>query len=154
MPAVGIPLAARMRYYCSIMQRIFLAAALLSLPAPVFAATLQEYMVAILMFINNTLIPSLFALAFLFFIINVVRYFIIGGASDDGRKSAKRLALWGIIAFVLMVSIWGIVNMLVYGFGFGRTLYVCPDYMGDHCAEPSRAPIIEDIGDYLQKNPI
>lgn len=93
--------------------------------------TLQAYIVDVMSFVNTWVIPLIFTLAFLFFLINVTRYFIIGGADSAAQEKAKSLALWGIIAFVLMVSIWGIVNLLTSGLGFDRQYFVCPDYVED-----------------------
>lgn len=90
---------------------------------------IQTLIVDTLLFLNKTVVPLLFALAFLFFVVNVVRYFIIGGDQEDARGKAKMLALWGIVAFVVMVSIWGIVNLLTSGFGIGRSEPVCPDFL-------------------------
>lgn len=68
-------------------------------------------------FINDTLVPLVFAIAFLVFIWGVFKYFIAGGGDESSRDSGKQLMLWGIIAFVLMVSIWGIVNIISGGLG-------------------------------------
>ncbi|MBI4086525.1 hypothetical protein HY416_00895 [Candidatus Kaiserbacteria bacterium] len=115
------------------MKKVFVmlcAVAATLTPATAFAATssIQQLLKDSMLFVNKTLLPLLFALAFLFFLVNVVRYFIAHGADEKGREQAKRLAVWGIIAFVLMVSIWGIVNLLVSGFGIDRNNVVCPDY--------------------------
>ena len=95
------------------------------------AASLQDFLASIGSFINAVVIPALFSLAFLFFIVNATRYFIIGGANEDAQKKARSLALWGLIAFIVMVSIWGIVNLLVEGFGidFQAKQPPCPDYL-------------------------
>lgn len=90
---------------------------------------IQDFLIALLNFLNEVVVPFIFALAFLFFIWNAARYFIIESGNEEGREKAKRLALWGIIAFVLMISIWGIVNLLVGGLGFSRSGFVCPDYL-------------------------
>lgn len=82
-----------------------------------------------IVFLNKTVVPFLFALAFLFFIVTAARYFIIGGGSEDARKKARLLALWGIIAFVVMVSIWGIVNVLLSSLNISGGRPVCPDYL-------------------------
>ena len=91
---------------------------------------IQQYLLAILAFLNDIIVPFLLILAFLFFLWNAVKFFIIHSDEEDGRESAKRLATWGIAAFVLIVSIWGIVNMLVFDFGFGGQSPIQPDYMG------------------------
>ena len=44
------------------------------------ASDVQGYLRLGLLFINNIIIPLLFSIALLFFLINTVRYFIIGGA--------------------------------------------------------------------------
>lgn len=82
----------------------------------------------VLLFINEIILPFLFTLAFLFFIINAVRYFIVEGASEDGQKKAQRLAIWGIAALVFISVLWGIVNLLTGGLGFDDTRAACPDY--------------------------
>jgi len=87
---------------------------------------------SIVLFINYVLLPFIFALAFLFFIWNAFRYFILGANSEEGREKAGRLALYSILAFVLMVSIWGIVNMLVNGFGIDRDNSIIPDYIEEN----------------------
>lgn len=91
--------------------------------------SIQEFLAVITSFINTTVIPLLFAIAFLAFIFNVVRYFIIGGDNKVGQEKAKRYALYSIAAFVLMVSIWGLVNILVNGFGICRGGALTPDYI-------------------------
>src|SRR3990167_7873286 len=85
------------------------------IPGVALAATgnLQEFLSDLAGFLNSAVVPLLFALAFLFFLINAMRYFIIGGDKEAERAKARKFATWGIIAFVLMVSVWGIVNILV-----------------------------------------
>lgn len=56
------------------------------------------------------LIPIVIGLALLVFLWGVLRYVI---ASDDAGKSQGRtFMLWGIIALFVMVSVWGLVNIL------------------------------------------
>ena len=62
--------------------------------------------------INNTLVPVIFAIAFLVFIFGMFKYFIVGGHDDEAKKSGKSLMLWGLIGFFLMVSVWGLVRIL------------------------------------------
>ena len=78
-------------------------------------------------FINNTLIPFVFALALLVFIWGLVRYFIFGGANEEKRKEGQQLMLWGIIGFFVMVSVWGLVNVLVGTFDFQDSTINLPD---------------------------
>lgn len=69
-------------------------------------------------FINDIVVPFVFVAAFVLFIIGVARYFIYEGAAEEKEK-AQSLMLWGILGFVLMASIWGIVNLLAGGLGEG-----------------------------------
>lgn len=66
-------------------------------------------------FINNVLIPLIFAVALLVFIWGMFKYFINKGAEE--KEQGKTLALYAVVGFVLMVSIWGIVNVVAGGLG-------------------------------------
>jgi len=67
-------------------------------------------------FINSTLVPLIFAIAFLVFLWGVFKYFIMGGDDEEKRKEGRQLMLYGIGGFVIMVSVWGIVNLVAGGF--------------------------------------
>lgn len=92
---------------------------------------LQTFLANVLSFMDSVVVPFILALAFLVFVWNLAKYFIIQGDSDDGREKARRNAFWGILAFIVIVSIWGIVNILVRDLGFDRTKYIEPDYLKD-----------------------
>lgn len=94
-----------------------------------FMSSIQGFIAAITSFIGGTLLPFLFGLALLFFIFNAFRYFVLAGADEEGRKRARQLALYGITAFVFLVSIWGIVNVITAGFGFNTERPLTPDYI-------------------------
>ena len=67
---------------------------------------------SIIAFINQTLVPLVFALALIVFIWGLFQSFILGGADPEAREKGKGLMLWGIVAFFVMVSVWGLVNIL------------------------------------------
>lgn len=69
----------------------------------------------IITFINNVLIPLIFAVALLVFIWGMFTYFILGGGDEGKREQGKSLMLWAIIGFVLMIIIFAIVNLLAGG---------------------------------------
>lgn len=71
----------------------------------------------IIEFINGILVPLIFAIAFLVFLWGVFLYFILGAGDETKRETGRHYMLYGIIGFVLMVSIWGIVNLLATGLG-------------------------------------
>jgi hypothetical protein len=73
---------------------------------------------AFLGFLNGYVVPLLLAVAFLVFIWGMFKFFVQGGASEESRGEGKKLALWAVLGFVLIVSLWGIANVVADGFGF------------------------------------
>ena len=67
--------------------------------------------------IDSILVPLLFALAFIVFLYGIYQYFILGGANEEKRDIGKQFMVWGFIGFFVMVSVWGIVNLLTGSFG-------------------------------------
>lgn len=70
--------------------------------------------------INNILVPVIFAIAFIVFLWGAFDTFILGASSEDVKEKGKNLMLWGLIGFFVMVSVWGLVNILTGTFGFGN----------------------------------
>jgi hypothetical protein len=62
--------------------------------------------------INNVIVPVLFAVAFIVFLWGAFNTFILGANSEDVKEKGKNLMLYGLIGFFVMVSIWGLVNIL------------------------------------------
>jgi hypothetical protein len=71
----------------------------------------------ILYIINDILVPVIFALAFLMFIYGIAKAYIFSGGSEEAVKKGHSLILWGIIGFVVMLSLWGLVNVVGNTFG-------------------------------------
>jgi hypothetical protein len=106
----------------------------LVLPIPVLASqTVQNFFGNLLAFVNSTLILALMAVAFVAFIFNVVRYFLIASANEDGREQAKGFAVYSVLAFTMIVVFWGLINFFVDSLGL-------PD-----CADAN-------ISDYINKD--
>ncbi|NCN52370.1 hypothetical protein GW943_01010 [Candidatus Parcubacteria bacterium] len=74
----------------------------------------------IVTFINFTLVPLIFAIAFLLFIWGVATYFIFSRDSETAKEKGRDYMIWGIAGFVIMVSVWGIVNLLSSGLGLNQ----------------------------------
>lgn len=82
---------------------------------------LQGSLNSIRSLIETTLIPLVFGLALLMFLWGMFRFFIYGGHDEEERGKGKSLMVWAVIAFVLMVSIWGVVRLISSGLGLTNT---------------------------------
>jgi hypothetical protein len=98
------------------------APVLLLTPMVVFGAgelsEIDGFLDNIVSFMNGTLVPFIFALAFLVFLWGMFKTFILGGSDPDKQEEGKQLMMYAIAGFVVMVSLWGIVNLVAKGFGF------------------------------------
>ncbi len=79
--------------------------------------TLCRIGVTLLYLINSILVPLLFAVAFITFLYGVARTYIFSLGDESEVKKGHRLILWGIIGFVVMISLWGLVNIVANTFG-------------------------------------
>lgn len=73
---------------------------------------LQDYKTGIIWVINFILLPVLVAVAFITFLWGVYKYFILGADSDTERATGRQFVLWGIIGFVIIFTIWSLVNLV------------------------------------------
>lgn len=71
----------------------------------------------VLYIINGILVPVLFGLAFIVFIYGVAKTYIFSTGDEGKVKEGHQLILWGIIGFVVMISLWGLVNVVANTFG-------------------------------------
>ncbi len=78
---------------------------------------LIDYIICI---IGRSVIPLIFAIAMVMFVWGAVKFFIIGGGEEEKRAQGKQFMLWGIIALAVMISVWGLVNILGQTFGLPR----------------------------------
>ena len=56
------------------------------------------------------------ALAVIYIVWTSVRYFVMGTDGDEGRKKAGMQILWGIVGLFVILSLWGLVNILINTF--------------------------------------
>ncbi len=118
--------------YLNYMKKVLVFISLFPiLPSIALAQTLsaQGLIGKFLAFSNKVLIPFALGVAFLFFLINVIRFFVIQGSEEDGRKNAKNLAIYGVLGFVILVVFWGIVNLLAGSIGLNAETAPTPDYL-------------------------
>lgn len=62
--------------------------------------------------VNTILVPILMAIAFIVFLWGVYKYFIQGAADEKSRTDGRQFVLWAVIGFVVITSVWGVVNMV------------------------------------------
>lgn len=67
--------------------------------------------------VNSVLVPTIFALAFIVFLYGVAKTYIFSSGDQGGVETGHKLILWGIIGFVVMISLWGLVNIVSNTFG-------------------------------------
>lgn len=101
-----------------------LALAALALPIITFAATLNNLSDVgsfIINTINGVFVPVIFAISFIVFVWGAFKTFILGAASDFDKDKGKNLMLYGIIGFVVMGSVWGLVAIVSNTLNIGGT---------------------------------
>lgn len=94
------------------MRALLTSIAFLALPLLTHAASFRELVDDLIVpFVDRAVMPLLYALAFLFFLMGLVRYFFSHEA--EARQQGKQFALWGIIGIVVMFAVWGIVRLFL-----------------------------------------
>jgi hypothetical protein len=78
--------------------------------------------------IGNTFTYILVALAVIYIVWNVVQYFIKG---EGDRKEVGMNIVWGIVGLFIIVSIWGLVNILTNTFKTTPTDQAIPNLSTD-----------------------
>lgn len=73
---------------------------------------LKDFFTGLTNLMNDVLIPAIFALGFLVFIWGMYKTFILGGSDEEKQGEGRQLMMYAIIGFVVMVSLWGIVNLI------------------------------------------
>lgn len=71
----------------------------------------------ILFIINSILVPVLFAVAFIMFLYGVAKAYIFSHGNEEAVADGHRLVLWGVVGFAVMLSLWGLVNVVANTFG-------------------------------------
>lgn len=71
---------------------------------------IENYIDVFLGFLD-TLPPLFLTVAVVFTLWGIVR-FVAAGDNDEMRAKGKKTMLWGVVGIVLMVSLWGIINIV------------------------------------------
>ncbi len=67
----------------------------------------------------KNLVPVIFGAALVLFIWGVVQY-ILNSQEEAKREKGKQFMIWGIISITVMISIWGLVNILNKSFNIDK----------------------------------
>ncbi len=76
----------------------------------------QDLLLYVVCIINKSIIPLIFALALAMFVWGVVQ-FVINNDEEAKKEKGKQFMIWGIVALTVMISVWGLVNILGTTFG-------------------------------------
>lgn len=85
------------------------------------ATYIAGYANSIVGIINGILVPTLIAIAFIVFLYGIFKYFIKGADSDKERETGRTFALYGVIGFVILFSVWGLVWIFMSTLGLSTT---------------------------------
>src|SRR3989344_2732580 len=110
-------------------RSVFLVAAVLALLVAPLGAEAQTYafddLVELFLDILDDVIVLIVALAVVMFIWGVLKY-ITAGESEDKIREGRNYIIYGIIGIFVMVSVWGLVNILVNTLDLATTNLVIP----------------------------
>ena len=67
--------------------------------------------------INAIAVPVLFAISFIVLLWGIADAYILSKGDPARVKQGHQLVLWGLIGFAVMISLWGLVNVVVNTFG-------------------------------------
>jgi len=82
-------------------------------PPPQQPSTFSE-LVDLFLYLIYLLIPALFAVLFLFIAWKIIDAWVINAADERKREEGKQLALVAVLVIVVMLSVWGIVEMFSF----------------------------------------
>lgn len=94
-----------------------LALALAFIPAAVHAQTIKSFLETAQRIVATAIAPVL-ALALLSFFLGVIQYLGAAQRSSEAAIKGRNVLVWGIVVLFVLVSIWGIVEIVRETFGF------------------------------------
>jgi uncharacterized membrane protein (GlpM family) len=81
---------------------------------------LESGLLTVVSWINGYIIPLIIGIAVVWFLIALVK-FVANQGDEEKRKEARSTMIWGIVAIFVMVSVWGLVNVLQNTFGLDNS---------------------------------
>ncbi|MBI2046368.1 MAG: hypothetical protein HYT28_03045 [Parcubacteria group bacterium] len=95
------------------MKKLFIIFGVIVMPSIAFAAGELFTKVSELL---NSVIPIIITIAVIYFLWGVGKYIMSSGDSEK-QEEARGMMIYGIIGLFVMVSVWGLVNILVQTVG-------------------------------------
>jgi len=104
------------------MKKFIIGASVWALPALVLAQQTNDAfdLLDLIGRILNAIIPILIAFAVVWFLYGVFSYVFTD--DEDKKKQAKETMIYGVIGIFVMVSVWGLVNILIGTFDLNNTV--------------------------------
>ena len=98
---------------------IALVSAIAAFPLMAFASnkTLSDLISSASTYLNQALL-LLMGLAVVMFVWYVIKYFI--QPSETARSEGAKYVMWSVIGFFVILSMWGLVNILISTFDLGQ----------------------------------
>lgn len=82
--------------------------------------TIRDILCVLAFDILDPIIGILIVLATVVFLWGIVRY-LSAGDDTEKLKEARRFIIWGIVGLFVMISVWGLVQLL------NNTFFIAPD---------------------------
>lgn len=82
---------------------------------------LDQFLQNVGIFLNETVVPFMYALLFLAFVWGVFVYFIAGGANEEKRAQGRSLMIYAVIGLVAVTALWAIVTFVYETIGLDET---------------------------------
>lgn len=107
------------------MKKFIIGAGALLLPSLAFAVTGPDFGYFLSLFsltltvLNTYVIPGIIVLATIYFLITVFQYIKGKDAKEQGEHRARMIQ--GVIGLVVIVAVWGIVQLIIVLAGIGNT---------------------------------
>lgn len=92
---------------------------------PITNTNIADFLNFFTCLISKSVIPLLIALAVIVFIWGVLK-FIMNAEDSTKREEGRNFIIWGLVGLFVMVSIWGIVNILNSTFGVSNVIPQLP----------------------------
>lgn len=85
------------------------------------AGPLDSFLTNVGVFLNDLVVPFMYALLFLAFVWGVFVYFIAGGDNEEKRAQGRSLMIYAVIGLVAVTALWAIVTFVYETIGLDET---------------------------------